>query len=124
MAAIEKCLVKMGRPKNIMTDPDSSVTSVEMDEWFKRNKDVRHVLTRRHAAFAERALRDFKLIMTKMVKKEVKPWTEYINEVLERMNTKNRATRQTTTKSTHTRQLTYHPTRQPNQRTGSRCTTT
>ena len=124
MAAIEKCLDKMGRPKIIMTDPDSSVTSIEMDEWFKRNKDIRHVLTRRHAAFAERALRDFKLIMTKMVKKEVKPWTEYINEVLERMNTKNRATRQTTIKSTHTRQLTFHPTRQPNQRTCSRCTTT
>ena len=88
MDAIEKCLVKMGRPKIIMTDPDSSVTSVEMDEWFKRNKDIRHVLTRRHAAFAERALRDFKLIMTKMVKKEVKRWTEYLDEVLDRMNSK------------------------------------
>ena len=53
MDAIEKCLVKMDRPKIIMTDPDSSVTSIEIGEWFKRNKDIRHVLTRRHAAFAE-----------------------------------------------------------------------
>ena len=46
MAAIEKCLDKMGRPKIIMSDPDSSITSTEMDEWFRRNKDAKHVMTR------------------------------------------------------------------------------
>ena len=71
-----------------MTDPDASITSVEIDEWFKRNKPIHHIMTRRHAAFAERALRDFKQIMYKMVKAEVKPWTEYLDEVLDRMNTK------------------------------------
>ena len=49
---------------------------------------IKHIMTRRHAAFAERALRDFKQIMYKMVKAEVKPWTEYLDEVLDRMNTK------------------------------------
>ena len=88
MSAIEKLLGKMGRPKIIMTDPDSSITSNEMDEWFRRNTDIKHFITRRHAAFAERALRDFKQIMYKKVKAEVKRWTEYIPEVLERMNTK------------------------------------
>ena len=88
MAAIEKCLVKMGRPKIIMTDPDSAITSTEMDEWFIRNNDVKHIMTRRHAAFAERALRDFKQIMYKKVKVEVKPWTQYLDEVLDRMNNK------------------------------------
>ena len=29
--AIEKCHVKMGKPQIIMTDPDSSITSIEMD---------------------------------------------------------------------------------------------
>ena len=71
MAAIEKCLVKMGRPRIIMSDPDSSITSIEMDEWFLRNSEIKHVMTRRHAAFAERALRDFKQIMAKKVKVEV-----------------------------------------------------
>ena len=88
MAAIEKSLVKMGRPKIIMSDPDSSITSIEMDEWFLRNSDIKHVMTRRHAAFAERALRDFKQIMYKKVKVEVKPWPQYLDEVLDRMNNK------------------------------------
>ena len=85
---IEKLIGKMGRPKIIMTDPDSSITSNEMDEWLIRNTEIKHIMTRRHAAFAERALRDFKQIMYKKVKAEVKPWTEYLDEVLERMNTK------------------------------------
>ena len=45
-------------------------------------------MSRRHAAFAERALRDFKQIMAKKVKVEVKPWTQYLDEVLDRMNNK------------------------------------
>ena len=52
--AMDKIVDKMGPPQFIMTDPDSSITSIEMDEWFRRNKDVRHIMTRRHAAFAER----------------------------------------------------------------------
>ena len=85
--ALDKLISKMGRPKIIMTDPDASITSVEIDEWFRRNKDIKHIMTRRHAAFAERALREFKQIMYKKVRLEVKPWPQYLNEVLERMNT-------------------------------------
>ena len=47
----------LGKPKIIMTDPDSSITSNEMDEWFRNNKDVQHVMTRRHAVFSEKAIR-------------------------------------------------------------------
>ncbi len=54
--ALDKLITKMGRPQNIMTDPDASITSVEIDVWFRRHKDIRHIMTRRHAAFAERAL--------------------------------------------------------------------
>ena len=61
---------------NIMTDPDASITSVEIDEWFRRNEDVKHIMTRRHAAFAERALKEFKQIMYKKVRLEVRPWTD------------------------------------------------
>ncbi len=69
-----------------MTDPDASITSIEIDERFRRNKDMRRIMTRRHTAFAERALRDFKQIMCKKVKTEVKSWIVYLDEVLERMN--------------------------------------
>jgi hypothetical protein len=44
------------------------------------------VLTRHHASFAERALRMFKVEMYKLVKEDVKPWTEYLKQVLHRMN--------------------------------------
>ena len=61
------------------------MTVVVIDEWFKRNNDVKHVLTRHHAAFAERALRMFKVEMYKLVKEDVKPWPEYLKQVLHRM---------------------------------------
>ncbi len=32
--AMDKIMDKMGVPKIIMTDPDSSITSVEVSEWF------------------------------------------------------------------------------------------
>ena len=38
---IDKLISKMGRPKNIMTDPDSSITSNDMDEWIRRNTDIK-----------------------------------------------------------------------------------
>ena len=66
----------LGKPKIIMTDPDSSTTSNEMDVWFRDNKDVQHAMTRRHAIFAEKAIRCFKKKMKQKVSKEVKPWTE------------------------------------------------
>ncbi len=40
-----------------MTDPDSSIISNTMEEWFRNNKDVQHVMTRRHAVFAKKAIR-------------------------------------------------------------------
>ncbi len=85
--ALDKLITKMGRPQNIMTDPDASITSVEIDEWFRRHKDIRHIMTRRHAAFAERALREFKQIMYRKIRAEVRPWPQYLEEVLTRMNT-------------------------------------
>ena len=77
----------LGKPKIIMTDPDSSITSNEMEEWFRNNKEVQHVMTRRHAVFAEKAIRFFKKKMNQKVSKEVKPWTEYLVSVLQRINT-------------------------------------
>ena len=44
-------------------------------------------MTRRHAVFAEKAIRFFKNKMNQKVSKEGKPWTEYIASVLIRMNT-------------------------------------
>ena len=86
MRAMNEIIEKMGRPKAIMTDPDSSITGNEMQEWFRRNNDTQHTLTRHHAAVAERMLRMFKHLMYKKVKKDVRPWPEYLSEVLHHMN--------------------------------------
>ena len=43
-------------------------------------------MTRHHASFAERMLRMFKHHMYALIKKDVKPWTEYVPAVLETMN--------------------------------------
>ena len=58
------------------------------------------------------------------MKAEVKPWTEYLDEVLERMNTKKQSNEEDDDKIYPHKQQAFHPTRQPNQRTGSRFTTT
>ena len=68
-----------------MTDPDASITSTEISEWFKRNPDIQHIMRRHHSAFAGGALRMFKQLMYSKVEKDVRPWTEYIPDVLERI---------------------------------------
>ena len=84
--ALDKIIAKMGAPKVIMSDKDASVTGNEGTEWFRRHPGIQHTITRHHASFAERALRMFKHLLYKKVKKDVRPWTEYLPDVLERMN--------------------------------------
>jgi len=79
---------KLGKPKMIMTDPDASITSNTLDWWFKK-EDIKHVLTRSHATMAERAIRTFKMEMDRRIEVEVKPWTAYLETVLNVINKKN-----------------------------------
>ena len=39
---------------------NSSITSNEIYEWFRNDKDVQRVMIRRHSVFAEKATRFFK----------------------------------------------------------------
>ena len=57
--ALQKIIDKMGKPKSIYTDPDASVLGNEVREWCKKNK-ITSVITRQHAAVAERAIRMIK----------------------------------------------------------------
>ena len=56
-SGVDDIVKVLGKPKIIMTDPDSSITSNEMEGWFRNNKEVQHVMARRHAVFAEKAIR-------------------------------------------------------------------
>ena len=84
--ALSAIIAKMGAPKVIMSDQDASVMGNEGSEWFRRHPGIQHTVTRHHASFAERALRMFKYLMYKKIKKDVRPWPEYLSDVLERMN--------------------------------------
>ncbi len=62
--AVSEIVGKLGRLKIIMTGPDSSMTGVVVDEWFRKNKNIKFALIRHRTAFAERAVRMFKIGLT------------------------------------------------------------
>lgn len=87
-SAMDELIKKMGKPQVIMSDPDTAITSNEMEAFFLANKDIKHIMTRRHAAFAERAIRTFKDELNKRVSLDTTvPWTHYISAILKRLNT-------------------------------------
>ena len=57
--AMDKIIRIMRKPKVIYTDPDSSILSKEFEKWFAA-KGIKNVVTRQHAAIAERAIRTIK----------------------------------------------------------------
>lgn len=83
--ALEKTLKKMGTPDMIYTDPDATVLSNEIKQFFTTYK-IKHVMTRLHASMAERATRTIKRELDKRIDKEVKLWTEYLPAVLSKYN--------------------------------------
>lgn len=83
--ALEKTIKKMGVPDMIYTDPDATVLSNEIKQFFTTYK-IKHVMTRLHASMAERATRTIKRELDKRIDKEVKLWTEYLPAVLSKYN--------------------------------------
>ena len=71
----------MGNPKVIYSDPDASILSTELQKFLK-DKGIDLITTLEHAPIAERAIRTIKAELDKRMKKEVKWWTHYLPEVL------------------------------------------
>ena len=53
--AMDKIIVKIGKPKVIYSDPDSSIMSNDLKGWF-RDKGIKNVITKQHANMAERGI--------------------------------------------------------------------
>ena len=79
----------------IYTDPDASLLGTEVVKWFADNK-IENVITRQHAAVAERAIRMIKKrISDKLKTSDVEYpdgepesyWTKHLGAVLERPQT-------------------------------------
>jgi hypothetical protein len=94
-AGILEALNKMnGTPKFIYTDDEGSFSSNGVREILKEKK-IEHIVTRKHAAFAERGIRTLKRLMYQRIDYDIKQgkkniqWHEYLFQVLLVYNNKN-----------------------------------
>ncbi len=92
-AAIMECftLVKK-KPELLYTDGETSFDTYALREYYEKEK-IKHYITRKHAAFAERFIRTFKLALYKRidegkVKTENPQWHDYIFEIMLTYNNK------------------------------------
>ena len=53
----------------IYTDPDASLAGNELTKWFEKN-NIRSVITRQHAAVAERTIRTIKKRLSDKLKSD------------------------------------------------------
>ena len=95
--ALRKTIVKLGKPKVIYTDPDASLLGNALNKWFADNK-IENVITRQHAAVAERAIRTIKKRLDDKLKSDdveypdkdpASYWTKHIGEVVDWYNNQN-----------------------------------
>lgn len=92
--AMDRVIANLGKPKVIYTDPDSSLLSNALKKWFADNK-IENVITRQHAAVAERAIRTIKKRLDDKLESDDASypdgepdsyWTKHIKEVVEWYN--------------------------------------
>lgn len=81
-------------PKMIYTDDEAALSSEAVRKFFEE-KSIKHVITRGHAAVAERGIRTFKDALYKRIDSEKRTkdktnvqWTDYIFEILLTYNDK------------------------------------
>ena len=92
-AGIIEGIHKMGKkPKIIFSDDEGALNSNVIQDYFK-TENIKHITTRTHAHYAERAVRTIKDMIYKRYdddKKENKQWTDYLYPVLLTYNYKNK----------------------------------
>jgi hypothetical protein len=92
-AAIFESIVKMGKkPELLYTDGETGFDTYALRDYYKEQK-IKHYITRKHAAFAERMIRTFKAMMYARidqgkVKIDNPQWQNYIFEVMLTYNNK------------------------------------
>jgi len=84
-AALDKIFKKMGKPKVIYSDPDSSLIATNMSTYLKK-EGIELITTRQHAAIAERTIRTIKAELDEKIEKNPRIWTEVLPAVLEEYN--------------------------------------
>ena len=74
---------KMGQPKQIFSDPDSSLNSNGIQSFFK-DYGIEHIQTKEHAPIAERTIRTIKMLLDKRMEDNPKIWSLYLPAVLKK----------------------------------------
>jgi hypothetical protein len=80
------------KPKIIYSDDEGALNSNVIQEYFNK-ENIKHITTRTHAHYAERAIKTIKEMVYKRFdddKKENKQWTDYLYPVLLTYNNKNK----------------------------------
>ena len=79
--ALKAIFNKIGYPKQIFSDPDSSLNSNAVQTFFK-NYGIEHIQTKEHAPIAERTIKTIKMLLDKRMEDNPKIWTLYLPAVL------------------------------------------
>ena len=85
--ALEDIFAKMGKPKQIYSDPDSSLLGNQLKGFLDR-EGIELVTTYEHANIAERTIRTIKSLLDKRIEDNPRLWTEVLPEVLKKYNEK------------------------------------
>ena len=85
--ALQQIFEKMGKPKQIYSDPDSSILGNEL-QGFLRREGVELVTTLQHAPIAERTIRTIKSILDKRIEDNPRIWRTVLPEALKKYNEK------------------------------------
>ena len=67
----------------VYSDNDTAIDAPIVQQWFK-DQNIKHIITRAHAAQAERQIRTFKDMLEKRMENnpDNKPWTDFIYPIL------------------------------------------
>ncbi len=90
-AMLEGMVAMGGRPEIIYTDHEGALGSKDFADWFKGERDLKHIITRNRAHFSERFIRTFKNALYKRIDEGAKDefqWTDYIFEIMLTYNNK------------------------------------
>jgi hypothetical protein len=91
LTALLEALVKMGkRPEIIYTDGEGGLDTTEMKAWYAK-ENLKHIVTLKHAYFAERFIRTFKFALYKRIDDAELvnfQWTDLIFQIMLTYNNK------------------------------------
>jgi hypothetical protein len=83
--ALVEIFKKMGKPKQIYSDPDATILGKDLKGFLDR-EGIELVVTLQHAPIAERTIRTIKSLLDKRIEDKPRIWQTVLPEVLKKYN--------------------------------------